>query len=463
MKKRFVCFLTAIVTALCACACLIGCGGEPDDGRTKINFYFYEAGYGAGWAETLAARYNASQSEVRVVPYGDYEMFSLAQNEITRGTDLADIYTLTSVEELSRGGYLEDLGDLYGRTVENIDGKDYTLDDLVDDYAKNDSTINGVTYSVPWFGNNMSIVYNAAMFENNGWEIPETMTEFFDLCYKIKDAGIDPLVFCGSTDQGYIPTLLDTWLWQAEGDANMEEFLKFESAEVYKNQEASRTRIYDTIARMVKDEKVYKKGSNAYNNQQAQREFIMGNAAMIVNGAWISNEMSALLADYPSFRMAIMNIPHINDDKKGRDGTDTSNILVKNSTHFVIPKNAPHKEEAKDFLVWLSRQENLQTFADECNGTVRPYKLIHPNTDNLTEFGKSVFEVATTTRPVVYESDAAIYKRGYVGLFMAASGEYVTSLITQPDLSAARAQANVLAKQDYTIAKNTFETWAGRL
>lgn len=291
MMKKLIRIAMAVLMVISVAAGFAACTPNDDDGRTKLNFYFYEAGYGAEWAETLAAKYNAEQSDVKVVPYGDYGMFDLAKNEINRGTDVADIYTLASVEELSRSGKLEDLSDMYGDVVETVEGVEYSLDEITDDYAKNAATYGGVTYGIPWFGTNMGIVYNAGMFENNGWSVPTTMTEFFNLCIEIRAKGIDPLVFCGSQDQGYIPALLETWLWQGEGDSNMAEFLKFENAEGYKIQEATRTQIYTNVAKMVKDPVVYKRGSNAYNNQQAQREFIFGNAAMIVNGAWIVTEI----------------------------------------------------------------------------------------------------------------------------------------------------------------------------
>ena len=459
MKKLGTFLLSAMLCFACCCG-FAGCGGKADnDPRTKIRFYFYQAGYGSGWADALVNKYNSIQNEVKIVPYGDYDMFNIANNEINRGDDVADIYTLSSVDALARKGLLEDLTDLYDETVETIDGKAYTLDELVEPYAKNVAMAGDRVYGVPWFGNFTGILYNVSMFENNGWELPETMAEFFELCHTIKDAGIDPLVFCGSQDQGYIPTLLNHWLWQAEGDSNMAEFLKFESAEGFKAQEASRTKIYETVARMVKDPKVYKSGSNAYGNQQAQREFILGRAAMIVNGAWMVYEMEGILAGNPNFRMAMMPLPHINDDKKGRDGTDTSGVMEKNSNQFVIPKAAEHKEEAKKFLLWMSQQENLQTFAEKSNGMVRPYKLLSPSTENLSEFGKSVYNISTQSRAVAYESAAGIWRSNSVGLFSSASGEYVTHLSGQSNLAAALARANALAKQDYENAVVSFQNY----
>ena len=457
--KKIVTLFTTVVLCLFTVFGFAACGGDDDDNRTKVRFYFYQAGYGDGWAQALVDRYNAIQDEVKIVPYGDYDMDSIARNEIIRGTDVADIYTLPSVDELARKGLLEELSGLYGETVETIGGTTYTLDDLVEPYAKNAAKAGDGVYGVPWFGNFTGILYNVSMFENNGWQLPSTMTEFFALCKTIRNAGIDPLVFCGSQDQGYIPTLLNHWLWQAEGDTNMAEFLKFENAEGFKAQEASRTKIYQTVARMVKDPDVYKSGSAAYGNQQAQREFILGNAAMIVNGAWMVYEMEGILAGNPNFRMAMMPLPHINDDKKGRDGTDTANVMEKNSNHFVIPAAATHKEEAKKFLLWMSQQENLQTFADECNGMVRPYRILQPNTDKLSEFGKSVYNISTQSRPVVYESNADIWRSGKIGLFSSASGEYVTNLSSQNSLEAALARANELAKQDYENAVNSFRNF----
>ena len=50
-------------------------------------------------------------------------------------------------------------------------------------------------YAVPYAANAAGILYNKDMFEENGWEIPETWNEFLELLDTIQASGQQPLYF----------------------------------------------------------------------------------------------------------------------------------------------------------------------------------------------------------------------------------------------------------------------------
>lgn len=50
-------------------------------------------------------------------------------------------------------------------------------------------------YALPYAANCTGILYNKDMFDENGWEIPNTWSEFISLCEKIKASGTTPLYF----------------------------------------------------------------------------------------------------------------------------------------------------------------------------------------------------------------------------------------------------------------------------
>ena len=64
-------------------------------------------------------------------------------------------------------------------------------------------------YALPYVANAAGILYNKDMFEKNGWKIPQTWTEFTELCETIKTSGVQPLYF------GY----KDTWTCLAPWNA----------------------------------------------------------------------------------------------------------------------------------------------------------------------------------------------------------------------------------------------------
>ena len=56
------------------------------------------------------------------------------------------------------------------------------------------ATIDEKQYSVPWLTmDSRACFYNKDIFEENGWEVPKTFSEFEALLAKIKEAGITPL------------------------------------------------------------------------------------------------------------------------------------------------------------------------------------------------------------------------------------------------------------------------------
>ena len=56
------------------------------------------------------------------------------------------------------------------------------------------ATIDEKQYSVPWLTmDSRACFYNKDIFEENGWEVPKTFSEFEELLAKIKEAGITPL------------------------------------------------------------------------------------------------------------------------------------------------------------------------------------------------------------------------------------------------------------------------------
>ena len=51
------------------------------------------------------------------------------------------------------------------------------------------------TYGLPYAANAAGILYNKDMFEQHGWETPETWNEFTALCEQIQSEGVQPLYF----------------------------------------------------------------------------------------------------------------------------------------------------------------------------------------------------------------------------------------------------------------------------
>ena len=228
------------------------CGGMDDlppdaEGKTVVKVAFYAAGFGTRWMEDAKERYEALHPDVYLKLEGDpYIEDTVKQRLDTNKAELADdlcVFGGTYYRYMIRNNQLTELSSFYDELVEGDD----TVNDLVNQQLKDYFTVNGEIYAIPWQDNAMSIVYNANMFDQYGWEIPQTMDAFFELCEEIRDDtnnSVHPLAYCGAANQGYFPNVMENRLCQYEGIDAMKTFLECETAEVYQEQIPGRTKVY---------------------------------------------------------------------------------------------------------------------------------------------------------------------------------------------------------------------------
>ncbi len=185
--------MTLAATALAGCGSSSGSTGTATDsnggdgtvsGSLNIwyNTYSYEKGLDAV-IEAFNAEYPDVDVQYEIKADGDYD--SLLKTAIQSG-DGPDLFwtngTATStMPDLAENGAIADL----------TDDVDYSF---ISEDALEIATVDDKQYSVPWMNlDTRAVFYNKDMFEENGWELPTTFSEFEELLGTIKDAGITPI------------------------------------------------------------------------------------------------------------------------------------------------------------------------------------------------------------------------------------------------------------------------------
>lgn len=105
------------------------------------------------------------------------------------GTD----FILTDVPSISlyaAAGYLLSLDEY---------AEKYGWADRFVSWAYDNCKIDGHLMGLPGKAQGLFIFYNKTLFEEHGWDVPETAQEFYDLCAAIKDVGLLPITF-GTAD-----------------------------------------------------------------------------------------------------------------------------------------------------------------------------------------------------------------------------------------------------------------------
>ncbi|MCL2752355.1 MAG: extracellular solute-binding protein [Firmicutes bacterium] len=401
---------------------------DPDDSsdtRTRLYVGVYKAGFGTDWLEGIGGAYEAYNTDVKVSYIGDPGMQGTLMSavatpnprDIYSCTDSADLYNLATTDKL------ENLDDLYDTIVYGTT----KFKDLVDPALDSMLKFNGSYYAVPWYGSVNGIIYNTKMFDQYGWEVPETMDDYYALCDTIKTQGIAPLTYLGSMCDGYMYNVFGGFFAQGTGPQALKTFFEYADPSVFDT--TARSDAYEAISRMLSNQQWLLAGSNSFDNLTAQREFIKGNAAMLVCGSWLKTEMKEYLKDYPSFECAFMPLPWINPAKENAEGSQNGNLS--DMTMLVIPKAAKNKEIAKDFLNFMSTKEMRRMYLDKTmGGSMRALKYDDVDLSGLDVWAQSVVDIYnSSTNLYPNASNHPLARTGLLNIILAGGGNGNTDIL----------------------------------
>ena len=446
----------------------IGDGDGVNDGaETVLKVSVYAAGYGTGWIEEACRIYSEDHPEVGFRIEANNRMFDTIKTRLETGTCDSDVVLIANANytSLVALGALEDLSDVYAAEIPDAEGT--TVRDVVPQIQYEYRLRDGKPYGVPWQDAYApGFIYNKTMFEDNGWEIPQTMDEFFALCDKIAATGVAPVVFGGGQENGYMISMLNQWFVEYYGyDYIANTFMNYDNPEIYSFTQEGRQKVYETVARLTQGKtdsgaSIALAGSKGFTAQAAQREFIQGHAAMDICGNWFPTEMESYLKGYPDFEYGYMPVPHINADEKDYAGNDSSKVRYSlDGNILAVPASSEHKDIAKDFLVSMYTKESYQTFVEENHGVLRPMN-VEIDTAALDEFSRTSYNYYNEGKQAgqyIYEcSTAPMAVNGYLALLISQNGNALGNLINADSYDAALNVAATAAADDYIRA---LEMW----
>lgn len=269
----------------------------------------------------------------------------------------------------SWGSYLMDLEEL---------AKDYEAEhgnETLFAIARN--AAGGTLKSIPYQPSIFGFFYNQTLFDKAGIAAaPTTWEEFDAACAKLKEAGITPI----TGDTTYMTSFMGYHLGQdgvkaLVNDPAIQE--KIDAGEVEDvNWDDPR------VAQAAKDiEDFAKKGyfseniaSNVYPAGQNQ-EFAPGEAAIIICGSWLPNEIKASVAE--DLTWGYFNYPSVKD---GTDDNTANNIA---NQVFAINKESKMAEEAMELITYITTgefdkkmtEQSLSIPADKANSDAWPTEL----------------------------------------------------------------------------------------
>ena len=178
----------ALAAAMLTAAILPGCGADENSGKTEIEILQYKP-EAAAYFDKVEEEFNASHDDIHLTISSPNDASTIMRTRFVR-EDYPDIIGIGG--DINYSYYVD--ADILA-DVSDYPGLADIKESYVDILEALEITPTDGTYGVPYVANAAGILYNKDMFEEHGWEIPETWSELIDLCEEIRSEGILPFYF----------------------------------------------------------------------------------------------------------------------------------------------------------------------------------------------------------------------------------------------------------------------------
>lgn len=430
MKKALSLFLAAIMCM----GLMAGCGkqpatssstpAEPVSGSSvaepesdvkefenkELNIAIFQGGYGADYWNTMVDKFEAAYPGVKVTMTISPKLGEIIRPQIIAGNapdfiSLNDTESTGLMQSMIKERQLMDISDVFEEIA--LDRDEKLKDIIVPGMLENRHFApygDGKIYLAPFNYGPMGFIYNKTLFEEKGWDLPETWDDFFALGAELEKEE-NYLVNADGTKtkralftyQGIYPGYLEEVLFPAiASSAGMEALESMGHYEEGSFSTPEVMRVLDMFQKIAADG-LLMDGTVALNHTQSQTDMMLGKALFIVNGVWMENEMK----DAPreeGFEFGMMAPPVFEEG-------DTRYVMT-SYEQFSIPANAKNPELAKEFLKFLYTEESVKEFA-KASGSVYAVKDARETVkDFLTPAVYNFFEVMDNTESMIPGWDA---------------------------------------------------------
>lgn len=352
--------LSLALIAVMLIGIMAGCGSSKVEFETDVAgnviqhktaiVSYNSSGYGDTWLRKCAEEFNKMYAaegytiELQI----SYSNESNAQLEIGKGGEKNDVDLYIGASNLEslldasdktmrgKGAVLVDLTEeVWNKPAIGLDKQEETklIKDrflLDEEYLYYDGTkteYHGGIYCLPIGLSSCGIILNPKVTEKYGYgldNLPRTTDEFNAMCEKIAatsaETGVYAYAWPGGNASGYITYLFFEYFAQYSGK---EAFMNFVKTEPYTDATLEDIRndgwkVYEDQGILegfkamepIMDPKFSPAGSASMTHLEAQHEVLVGNAAFIMNGDWVLNEMEEQYYEEAS-QCVMMNTPVI--------------------------------------------------------------------------------------------------------------------------------------------------------
>ena len=316
---------------------MTGCSGKDEtEGKTVIEMVQYKP-EAVDIFEQFQDEFNATHDDIYLKIDSPNDAMTILKTRFIRedNPDIIGIGGDINYSNFLDADMLMDISDFEG------------LNDIKEKYLEMNKDLEYVpkdgVYAVPYMANAAGILFNRDMFEEHGWEIPTTWTEFTNLCDQIQSEGIQPLYF------GF----KDTWTTLAPWNAIAVSLCDSDLTYQVNSGETTFAENYREVAEKEKALLAYGQKdpvSQGYND--ACTAFARGTSAMFTIGSYAISQIKSV---NPDMNIGSFVFPANEDADK--------NVLNSgNDLMFCVMKDCKNKEAAYEVLSYMLEDENVKKY-----------------------------------------------------------------------------------------------------
>lgn len=332
-----------LLAAFSSTLLLQGCAsGESSDGKIHITMIQYKPEAVKAF-EKIEERFNAAHDDICLDIESPNEAMTVLKTRLIR-EDYPDIVGIGG--DINYSNFLD--AELFA-DISDLD----VVSDVKPAYLQIDKDLEFIpqdgVYALPYAANAAGILYNKDMFDENGWEIPQTWSEFISLCDTIKSTGTNPL-YLGYKDTW---TCLAPWNALAVGLAPSDVCSRVNSGDTTFKAE------YAEVAEKIKVLLDYAEPNPyAYSYNDACTAFARGESAMYPIGSYAVPQILSVNPD--------MNIDSFTFPANDNEADNVLNSGI--DLQFSVMKESKNKDAAYEVLRFLFEDETVRIYLDDQGG-----------------------------------------------------------------------------------------------
>ena len=323
-----------------------GCTSETADGRVEVEIVSYKQEAKALF-DQIQADFNASHDNIVLKIDSPADAVTIMKTRFVR-ENYPDVIGIGGDGDYANFVDSNILADVSG--YEGLANVKQSYTDILKSVTY--VPMDGI-YGVPYVANAAGMLYNVDMFEEHGWQIPETWDELIDLCEEIKAEGeVAPFYL------GY----LDTWTILSPWNSITVNMVPSDLAREVNAGSAKFADYYGEPARRMRQMLQYSQtclpgepGPFAAGYNDACTSFANGKSAMYPCGSFA---VPQIMTGNDAINVGMFAMPSADNpaDRIVVSGVDLQ---------WCVAETCPHKDEVFEVLSYLAEPENLQTYISD--------------------------------------------------------------------------------------------------